>query len=457
MATNPMQRKARNSFLLGMLLMLVISGAVIALILMQLIDLKKKETNERNSKETAYVLGQDVKSGQVVTPEMLVKQEISRNVIPSNAIGDLTIITNYSLQDKEGNDIYTLVDKDKNPALFIKRNEEDCQLKKEQTNNYYIEKDRDGNYVSVEEEESEDQSKGNKSYPCIKIKTDEDHEEKYQLKDKDGKNVYIKYNQDGNNIFYTSTGKNGEETQLEDTSELSYENNLGDKIEMDQIEKQYVELNNVPLVAKVTMNANTLITTELLSKSDNLVQDDVRKQEYNMIVLPTDLVSGDYVDIRLMLPSGQDFIVISKKEVQIPQINNVDSQDTIWMNFTEEEILHMSCAIIDAYQINGAKLYATKYTEAGMQQAATPTYPANESTLQLLRNDPNILSRAMSGLSDRYRDTDGTNLRNNYINNAIGDQAEQLQSNIQTNMQESITNSKNSRKEYLDSLAGVVQ
>ena len=29
MATNPMQRKARNSFLLGMLLMLVISGAVI--------------------------------------------------------------------------------------------------------------------------------------------------------------------------------------------------------------------------------------------------------------------------------------------------------------------------------------------------------------------------------------------------------------------------------------------
>ena len=31
MATNPMQRKARNSFLLGMLLTLVIAGAVISL------------------------------------------------------------------------------------------------------------------------------------------------------------------------------------------------------------------------------------------------------------------------------------------------------------------------------------------------------------------------------------------------------------------------------------------
>ena len=30
MATNPMQRKARNSFLLGMLITLVIAGAIIA-------------------------------------------------------------------------------------------------------------------------------------------------------------------------------------------------------------------------------------------------------------------------------------------------------------------------------------------------------------------------------------------------------------------------------------------
>ncbi len=33
--------------------------------------------------------------------------------------------------------------------------------------------------------------------------------------------------------------------------------------------------------------------------------------------MPMDLVTGDYIDIRLMLPNGQDFIVVSKKEVTI--------------------------------------------------------------------------------------------------------------------------------------------
>ena len=40
MATNPMQRKARNSFLLGMLITLVIAGAIIALLFIQLKNYK---------------------------------------------------------------------------------------------------------------------------------------------------------------------------------------------------------------------------------------------------------------------------------------------------------------------------------------------------------------------------------------------------------------------------------
>ena len=42
MATNPMQRKARNSFLLGMLVMVLISGVVIAFLFIQLMNKNKK-------------------------------------------------------------------------------------------------------------------------------------------------------------------------------------------------------------------------------------------------------------------------------------------------------------------------------------------------------------------------------------------------------------------------------
>ena len=363
MATNPMQRKARNSFLLGMLVMLLISGIVIALLFMQLLNRIQADNEELANSVNAYVLNQDVRSGQVITTDMLTLQTVNKTLVPSNATSDISVIENYALQDKEGNDIYTKYDRDNTPQLYITIDNTEYEVnQEEETDNYYY-------------------TRGN--------------------------------------------------------------------------EKQYLELNSVPLVAKVDMNKNTLITTELLSKSDNMVQDDVRKQEYNMIVLPMDLVTGDYIDIRLMLPSGQDYIVVAKKEVEIPVIGGVDSEDTIWVNLSEDEILHLSCAIIDAYQITGAKLYATKYTEAGMQNAATPTYPINESTSRLLESDPNIVERAMQEIRARYSENNSATLRNDYINSEISNQGDQTQTNLQTNMEESITNSQNSRKEYLDSLSGV--
>ena len=363
MATNPMQRKARNSFLLGMLVMLLISGLIIALLFMQLMNKTRKEQEELKASVNAYVLNQDVSSGQVITSDMMTIQTVNRNLVPSNATRDISIIENYALQDKEGNDIYTKT-KNNESKLYITRNGTEYEVQKEEeTDNYYIARNNN---------------------------------------------------------------------------------------------KEYLELNNVPLVAKVTMKKNTLITTELLSKSDNIVQNDVRKQEYNMLVLPMDLQTGDYIDVRLMLPSGQDYIVVAKKEVEIPEISGVDAEDTIWINLSEDEILHMSCAIIDAYQVKGAKIYVTKYTEAGMQEAATPTYPINGSTSALLQNNPNILEKAMNELKARYSNTNASELRENYINNVISSQGDQAQSNLETKMQESITNSKNSRKEYLDSLSGVI-
>ena len=53
MATNPMQRKARNSFLLGMLITLVIAGAIIALLFIQLKNYKEKEQEENSRSKSA--------------------------------------------------------------------------------------------------------------------------------------------------------------------------------------------------------------------------------------------------------------------------------------------------------------------------------------------------------------------------------------------------------------------
>ena len=62
MATNPMQRKARNSFLLGMLVMLLIAGVIIAFLFIQLMNKTKQEQEELKLSTNVYVLNQDVKS-----------------------------------------------------------------------------------------------------------------------------------------------------------------------------------------------------------------------------------------------------------------------------------------------------------------------------------------------------------------------------------------------------------
>ncbi len=201
------------------------------------------------------------------------------------------------------------------------------------------------------------------------------------------------------------------------------------------------------------MTAGTILSKEMIYADETEQGDDVRKQEYNMFVLPTDLQNGDYIDIRLMLPSGTDYIVASKKRVEIPQIAQVDATDTISVNLSEAETLLVSNAIIDAYRIVGSKLYVTRYTEPGLQKASEPTFPANKDVMSLINANPNIVEEARQGLWARYNDGDGVNQRNNVINSAITSAGDQGTQNLQTKMEDSITNSQTRRKEYLDSLA----
>ena len=358
MAVNPMQRKARNSFLLGMLLMLVIAGAVVALLIVQLKNYSDREKEELASKVSIYVLGQDVKSGQTITSDMLVQQEVNRYIIPEDAIGDLATFENYNLQDREGNAVITRYDEETGDStMYITRDGEEYELEQEENT---------GNY------------------------------------------------------FITVDG-----------------------------ERQYIELNSIPLVAKVDMAANTVLTRQLVASADNISTDSVRTEEYNMIVLPTQIETGDYVDIRLVLPGGQNYIVVSKKEVTVPNIAGIPSEDTIWMNLSEQEILLMSNAIVEAYKIQGAKLYANIYTEPGMQEAATITYTPSREVADLIEANPNIVQEAKQALASRY----DANQRNNIINQAIINEGEAADSNVAAGVEEEITASEENRRNYLDGLS----
>jgi hypothetical protein len=213
----------------------------------------------------------------------------------------------------------------------------------------------------------------------------------------------------------------------------------------DVIPSDYVTLNDITdnTIAKIDLSKGSVLSQSMIQESDDKVTDDLREQQYNMLVLPQYLDVDDYIDIRLVLPNGQDYIVVSKKRVKKM------TDDTIWIDMYEEETLTMTSAIVEAYIINGSKLYATTYVEPGIQADATPTYKPSATVINLMNVDANITTEAKQELVKRYEKVDSVR---NEINTQVNSNADSAQSNVESNMEEEITKSKEARQEYIDSL-----
>ena len=316
MAKNPMQRKAQNSFLLGMLITLLITGIIIAVLIVQLTKVTKEQKEIEASMQSVYVVGQDIASGDTVTVDKLMIQSVSSANVPANV---LTI----------------------------------AEL--EQLSTVY---DENGNIVG-----------------------------------------------------------------------------------------------SIDVISKINLSAGTVITTDMVAQADQL-GDDLRKQEYNMIMLPSQLQTGEYVDIRLRLPNGTDYIVASHKQVTIPDVGGFPSLNTISINVSETEILALSCAIVECYKIEGSILYANQYVEPGLQTAADLTYIPNNETITLIRRDPNCVTTAANAIMERYNDANIRDSVRNPINNGLSENAEEATDNAVTNLQEELQRAQEERQKYLESLGG---
>ncbi|MCI9039327.1 MAG: hypothetical protein HFJ29_05605 [Clostridia bacterium] len=316
MAKNPMQRKAQNSFLLGMLITLLITGLIIAFLILQLTKLTKAQKQAEISTKTVYVVAQDIESGEPVTVDKLISKQVDGTTIPANA---LTIT---------------------------------------------------------------------------------DLEEKTNILDENG--------------------------------------NLIKKIEV---------------ISKIKLMQGTVVTADMIAEKGELTAD-LRQQEYNMFIMPTQLMTGQYVDVRLRLPNGKDYIVVSHKRITIPENEGAPSLTTVSLNLNEVEILTLSCAIVESYKINGSLLYVNQYIEPGLQGAATPTYIPDDDTINLINKDPNCVAEAKQELFKRNNDASNKTAVRNPINNGLNENSDAATDNAVNALKEEIKRAQEERQKYLESLGG---
>ena len=122
---------------------------------------------------------------------------------------------------------------------------------------------------------------------------------------------------------------------------------------------------------------------------------DTREVEITVVDLMVDQKVNDYIDIRIMFPNGEEYAVLSKKEIK----NLVLESSIFYTYLNEEEILRLASATVDAYTMTGTKIYATRYIEPTLQNATIPNYLVRAETLDLMTSDPNIVTLAQNTMN----------------------------------------------------------
>lgn len=141
---------------------------------------------------------------------------------------------------------------------------------------------------------------------------------------------------------------------------------------------EYLDENDeYQMVAKVNIAPNVPLTTDMVEKSAEASS--YRLVEYSMISLPSKLVEGDYIDIRLAVAEeAADFVVLSKIKVE------ETTSSTMWLKVSESQLQLLNNAIVESYIIEGSKLYATQYVNPA-QAPLNTTYVPNDTIMTLIK------------------------------------------------------------------------
>ena len=112
-------------------------------------------------------------------------------------------------------------------------------------------------------------------------------------------------------------------------------------------------------IAKYNIPSNIPLVSSMFATS--IPDYTQRIYEISAVLMPADLVEGNFVDIRFRVPNGIEYIVMT--QVMVQKISGA----TMWLYLTEEEVNILNSAIVDAYVTTGSSLYAVEYVDPETQ------------------------------------------------------------------------------------------
>lgn len=140
---------------------------------------------------------------------------------------------------------------------------------------------------------------------------------------------------------------------------------------------------------KISLAKGAALSTDILYEGAEIA-DDERRVELRELELPQNLRENEFVDIRIVFPDGEDYLVIGHKRVYHMIRDDEGGVSALQMRFLEEELLRYQAACVDTKTYQDTRLYAVRYT-GEFQPAAQVYYPVNRAVFRLLQWNPNIV------------------------------------------------------------------
>ncbi len=155
------------------------------------------------------------------------------------------------------------------------------------------------------------------------------------------------------------------------------------------VNEQYVTDINTVLgkYFKIGLSYGTPILTDMIMSEQ--IRDDMREVDIYVDRWTVGLREGDYVDVNITMPYGDDYYVLSHKRVM------GISDNTLKLYLAAAEWETYQGALVDYYLNSeyGCTIYAQKYIEPGIQQAAVTFYTPPANIAALIQKNPNIIEK----------------------------------------------------------------
>ena len=135
---------------------------------------------------------------------------------------------------------------------------------------------------------------------------------------------------------------------------------------------------------KISLTPGTIMSTDMLM--DESEEASVKlAYELTLESLPVGIMVGDYIDLRLLIASGEEFTVVTHKRIE-----RIENDITISINVSEEE----QAAILSMFNdlgvySTGCIAYVSKYVAPGNSNSVA-NYPVQHEMENFIRFNPNI-------------------------------------------------------------------